>query len=92
MTTDHTTLAAVPVWQRFFKALDRLDDEGLGGLHGMARYWKQTLPAEVAYLADFLDAVRDLPIGLIANQYGVAFEEIQSVVDAALVTAGDSDG
>lgn len=83
--------ASLAAWARLVEAVNRLDDHGLGALHGMAKWARANLPAEVACLVEVLDAAKDLSVAVAADRKGLTVAEIEAVI-AEATSGGGVDG
>lgn len=84
--------ATSAAWLCQARALDQLDDSGLGLLCGMARHWRATLPAECVVLVGWLDAVREQTFAMLADRQGVTVEEIKALIAVAMAGGVEDNG
>ncbi|MBB6343774.1 tRNA-dihydrouridine synthase [Nonomuraea muscovyensis] len=70
-------------WARLVEAVNALDDQGLAAVHGMAKWARANLPADVACLVEVLDAAKDLSVAVVADRKGLTVAEIEAVIAEA---------
>lgn len=72
--------AAALAWLKVGVEVAKLDVDGLGAFAGMAKVWRATLPAEGAVLVDVLDALRAVPVAVVADRHGVSVAEVEQAI------------
>lgn len=89
MNEQDSFLATATAWARAAHEVASLDDQGLGALNGMLRYWRATLPGEVVVLVDVLDRMQDVCVAVLAERHGSTVPEIEKLISDAIARSSD---
>lgn len=74
---------------RAWAAVEALSARDLGVWHEMLKVWRASLPASAVVLVDVLDALRDLPVAVLADRCDVTVAEVEAEIAAQV---GNVDG